>query len=151
MLLEGKYGVYSLNEDFYNHLKNDYERLQKEYDAFSLGSRKSTIKSNLDMLKNEIDILRQIKDYLDENDVPFDLVIVTQEQFKSGLYKQGFQELPIRFNHDSSRVSQMKKVSAVPFDLKEDKKTFFYLYYRRKNKPLNTVEFSKIIRKASVV
>lgn len=151
MLLEGKYEVYSLNEVFYDHLKSDYARLESQYDALSASSKKSTIKSNLDKLKIELDILRQIKDYLFENNVPFDLVIVTQEQFKSGLYKQGFQELPIRFNRDSNRVSRMKEVSAVPFDLKEDKKTFFYLYYQRSNNPLNTVEFSKIIRKAAVI
>lgn len=151
MLLEGKYDVYSLNDVFYNHLISDYNRLQIQHDELPPSSKKSTIKSNLDTLKIEINILIQIKDYLDKNDVPFDLVIVTQEQFKSGLYKQGFQELPIRFNRDSNRVSQMKEVSAVPFDLKENKKTFFYLYYQRTKNKLDALEFSKIIRKAAVI
>ena len=67
------------------------------------------------------------------------------------MYKPGFQELPIRFNRDSNKTSQMKEVSRVPFDLKEDKKTFFYLYYQRGNKPLDSLEFSKIIRKAAII
>lgn len=151
MLLAGKYNVYSLNDEFYHHLKDDYDRLKCQYDAIPSGSKKITIKSNLDTLKIELDILQQIKEYLEKNDVPFDLVIVTQEQFKSGLYKPGFQELPIRFNRDLNKISQMKEVSAVPFDLGEDKKTFFYLYYQRTQKELDAVEFSKIIRKAAVI
>lgn len=151
LLLAGKYDVYSLNDEFYNHLLSDYDRLKNQYDSIPEGSKKATIKSNLDTLDIELDILCQIKEYLKKVDVPFDLVIVTQEQFKSGLYKPGFQELPIRFNRDLNRISQMKEVSAVPFDLKEDKKTFFYLYYRRTQNHLDALEFSKIIRKAAVI
>lgn len=151
MLLEGKYEVYSLNEHFYDCLNTDYEKLKKQHDSLPSGSKKSTIKSNLNMLKIELDIMQQIKGYLSKSGVPFDLVIVTQEQFKSGLYKPGFQELPIRFNRDSNKTSQMKEVSRVPFDLKEDKKTFFYLYYQRGNKQLDSLEFSKIIRKAAII
>lgn len=151
MLLEGKYDVYSLNDEFFNHLKCDYDRLKNQYDVIPSGSKKITIKTNLDTLKIELDILQQIKEYLEKIGVPFDLVIVTQEQFKSGLYKPGFQELPIRFNRDLNKTSQMKEVSAVPFDLGEDKKTFFYLYYQRTQKELDAVEFSKIIRKAAII
>ena len=79
------------------------------------------------------------------------MVIVTQEQFKSGLYKPSFQELPIRFNKGPNKIKQMKDVSAVPFDLNEDKKIFFYLYYRRTQEKLDALEFSKVIRKAAVV
>lgn len=151
MLLSGEYDVYSLNDDFYNHLKCDYDRLVKQYNSLPQGSKKATIKSNLDILEIELDVLRQIKDYLLNVNVPFDLVIVTQEQFKSGLYKPGFQELPIRFNRALNKISQMKDVSAVPFDLREGKKTFFYLYYRRGSNKLDAVEFSKMIRKAAVI
>ena len=152
MLSQGQYGVYSLNNTFYNHLKEDYSRLQKEYDSITSNSKKATIKSNLDTLRIEIQILTQIKDYLDENKILFDLVIVTQEQFKSGLYKPRFQELPIRFDHNPNRISPMKEVSPVPFDLiKDDKKTFFYLYYKRSNFELDAVEFSKVIRKAAII
>lgn len=151
MLLSGKYDVYSLNDDFYNHLELDFKNLEKKYNSIPSSSKKTTIKSNLDTLKVELDILRQIKDYLERVDVPFDLVIVTQEQFKSGLYKPGFQELPIRFYQNSNKISQMKEVSAVPFDLGEDKKTFFYIYYQRTKNRLDALEFSKIIRKAAVI
>lgn len=151
MLLSGEYGVYSLNDDFYDHLKCDYERLKKQHDSIPSGSKKTTIRINLDTLEIELDILHQIKEYLEKIDVPFDLVIVTQEQFKSGLYKPGFQELPIRFNRDLNKISQMKEVTAVPFDLKAERKTFFYLYYKRPKNPLDALEFSKIIRKAAVI
>ena len=151
MLLEGQYGVYSLNDNFYNHLNNDYTKLESQYSTTSAESKKATIKSNLDTLKIELDILNQIKGYLKDIDVPFDLVIVTQEQFKSGLYKSGFRKLPIRFSRELNIVSQMKDVSSVPFDLKEDKKTFFYLYYQRTQNSIDALEFSKIIRKAAVI
>lgn len=151
VLLEGKYGVYSLNDTFYNRLNDDYAKLESQYSTTTAESKKATIKSNLDTLKIELDILSQIKSYLKDIGVPFDLVIVTQEQFKSGLYKSGFQTLPIRFNRELNIVSQMKDVSSVPFDLKEDKKTFFYLYYKRAQNSIDALEFSKIIRKAAVI
>ncbi len=150
MLLSGKYGVYSLNDEFYNCLTSDYKRLEEQYNAMSQCSKKSTIKSNLDTLKIELDVLSQIKEYFEKINVPFDLIIVTQEQFKSGLYKPGFQELPIRFNSDLNIISQMKEVSAVPFDLGEVKKPFFYLYCHE-SKKIDIVNFSKIIRKAAVI
>ncbi len=151
MLLEGQFGVYSLNDVFYKQLSDKYEELKNQYDAIVSPSKKATIKSNLDTLSNELDILKQIKDYLQKNNVPFDLVIVTQEQFKSGLYKPSFQELPIRFNKDSNKIKQMKDVSAVPFNLNEDKKIYFYLYYKRTQGLLDALEFSKVIRRAAVV
>ena len=151
MLLEGKYGVYSLNDNFYNHLNDDYVKLKSQYSTTTAESKKATIKSNLDTLKIELDILNQIKGYLKDIDIPFDLVIVTQEQFKSGLYKPGFRKLPIRFNRELNIVPQMEEVSSIPFDLKEDKKTFFYLYYQRTQNSIDAVEFSKIIRKAAVI
>lgn len=151
-LLEGEYGVYSINSKFYDTLKSDYQKTLERFEKCTVGSNKSTIESKLNKLKTEIDVLGQIKKYLDENGIPFDIVIVTQEQFKSNLYKTRFQELPIRFNHDSNRILPMKEVSSVPFDLNENKKTFFYMYYLRKEgHRLDSVEFSKVIRKAAVI
>lgn len=124
-LLSGEYGVYSLNEDFYKSLKKDYKRLKNQDVKLLLNSKQETIKSKLGKLKNEISVLEQIKSYCDEIGQQMDLIIITQKQFKSGIYKPAFQELPIRFCRDKNIILPMKDVSSVPFDLKEEVKPFF--------------------------
>ena len=88
-----------------------------------------------------------------ENDIiPFDLVIITQQQFKSNIYKPAFKELPIGFKNVSDGIKQMSDASFLPLDTKEDN-IFFYMYYRRNkdNNEIDVEEFSKVLRKAAIV
>lgn len=151
-LLEGTYGVYSINDVFYNAISNEIKEIEKLSQIVTKGSQKSTLSSKLKKLKIELDILKQIKKYFDDEDIPFDLVIVTQQQFKSNIYKSAFKELPIRFDRETNIIKQMKEVSFIPFDTQEGKKSFFYLYYKRKNgKKIDVNKFSIVLRKASII
>ena len=151
-LLEGAYGVYSINDTFYSSISNEINEVEKLSHTLTKESQQSTLNSKLKKLKIELDILKQIKECFEEEGIPFDFVIVTQQQFKSNIYKSAFKELPIRFNSKTNIIKQMKDVSFTPFDTQEDKKTFFYLYYKRCNgKKIDANKFSIVLRKASII
>lgn len=151
-LLEGTYGVYSINDTFYDCLKKELKKLNKQQRSFSDRSKKSTFKKRMTKLKVELEILKDIKNYLTSHSIPFDLVIITQQQFKSNIYKPAFKELPIGFKNVSDGIKQMSDASFLPLDTKEDN-IFFYMYYRRNkdNNEIDVEEFSKVLRKAAIV
>ncbi len=151
-LLEGNYGVYSLNETFYNALIQEMELLNSKKDMLSVGSQKTTLETKISKLDTEIKILDDIKQYLEGHDIPFDLVIISQQQFKSNIYKAAFKELPIRFDCISNKIKQMQDASYVPLDTQKND-IFFYFYYDRKDdsKTINVEEFSKVLRKAAII
>lgn len=151
-LLEGQYGVYSLNDIFYDSLKKEYERLEEDKNKLSADSQKATMETKMAKLSTEIKVLEEIKKYLEDNKIPFDLVIITKQQFKSNIYKSAFKELPIRFDKATNNIKQMKDASFIPLDY-QDEKMYFYMYYRRNDEtnPIDVVDFSKMLRKASVI
>ncbi len=151
-LLEGCYGVYSLNDTFYDGLKKEIEVLNSRKDTLQEGSQKTTLETKISKLNTELHILDEIKEYLESHNIPFDLVIISQQQFKSNIYKSSFKELPIRFGHIPDGIKQMQEASFVPLDIQENS-MFFYLYYKRENDSdsINVDEFSKVLRRAAVI
>lgn len=151
-LLAGTYGVYSLNETFYEKLKEETEILISLKNSISNESQKTTLDKKISKLNIEIKLIEDIKNNLQSQNIPFDLIIITQQQFKSNIYKSAFKELPIRFNIISNEIKQMKDASFLPSYTKEND-IFFYLYYVRNDEknPINVVDFSKALRRAAVI
>lgn len=151
-LLDGLYGVYSLNETFYEALQKEAEDLSHRKSTLPDGSQKDTLSKRIEKLNTELSLLKQIWDYLDGKSIPFDIVIVSQKQFKSNIYKAAFKELPIRFDRISNDIKKMEEASFIPWDTQEDQ-VFFYLYYKRKKDvdPINVDEFSKMLRRAAII
>ena len=151
-LLEGTYGVYSINDTFYDRLNDELEKSKQQQSQFSDKSKQETIEKKISKLNVELNILRQIREYLTRQSIPFDLVIITQQQFKSNIYKSAFKELPIRFKNISDGIKQMQDASFLPLDTQENN-IFFYLYYQRPVDidGIDVEEFSKVLRRAAIV
>lgn len=151
-LLDGTYGVYSINKIFFDKLKDEVKLLTQQKNTLPKGSEKNTLETKILKLNIELNILEQIEKYLTAHSIPFDLVIITQQQFKSNIYKPAFKELPIRFKSISNSIQQMKDASFMPLDTQEDS-MFFYLYYKvtSDTNVINVEEFSKVLRKAAIV
>lgn len=151
-LLEGYGGVYSLNETFYSELQKEAEKLGELKSELSDVTKIATVNKKISKLNMELTILSEIREYMIQHNLPFDLVIISQQQFKSNIYKSAFKELPIRFNSISNEIKQMYEASFIPLDIQENNK-FFYMYYKRiEDQPLIDVnDFSKMLRKAAII
>ena len=151
-LLEGYGGVYSLNETFFGVLKKEAEELENLKNTLSDASQKATVDKKIVKLNTELGILSQIRDYMLCQGFEFDLVIISQQQFKSNIYKSAFKELPIRFNSISNEIKQMHEASFIPLDIQENNR-FFYMYYKcsESQQPIDVNDFSKMLRKASII
>lgn len=149
LLLSGEYGVYSLNEIFYEKLNDEakrLERLAKESDKLD-----KTIVQKREKIKKELTFLTQIRDYFLKKDMMLDLVIVTQKQFKSNIYKKDFKNLPIDFAYSENSITEMHEVTHIPLDTAQSE-DFFYLFYRRENdKTIDVEDFAKELRRAAIV
>ncbi len=150
-LLEGRYGVYSLNTSFKDALDAQLKTTNEAYEESTDETQKKTYKDKRDKLKVEIDLLDKIERYLQSKNIPFDLVIISKKQFKSNIYKPAFKDLPIRFNSINSRISKMSEVTFMPLDTQEEKE-FFYLFYKRQDDSVVDVEeFSKELRRIAII
>lgn len=151
-ILEGKYGVYSLNEAFYDALSKEVAEAQEALTKQSDKSNISTFNEKLTTLKKELKLLEGIKNYLVEKGLPFDLVIVTQQQFKRNISKPAFKKLPIRFSNIGSDEKCMDEATTIPLDVQDDS-GFFYMYYRRKDDEfeLDVEDFSKMIMRVAIM
>ena len=149
-LLEGKYSTYSINDTYLNALKKEALSLKKGIEQSSDISKTKTYTGKLEKLKQEIKLLLSIKRYLKKHGLDFDLVIISTNQFKSNIYKSSFKNLPIRFNNISSIPSIMRDVTFLPLDTQENN-VFFYLFYKRNGNPVDTLEFSKELRRIAII
>lgn len=150
LLANGQYGVYSLNDTFYEALKKELERV----DTLNINKKESegkTLNNKRTKIVKELKLLNEIRTYFVDNNIPFDIVIISLKRFKSNIYKKAFKNLPILFEDESFDPVEMYSVTHIPLDTLENK-DFFYLYYRRENKSqLNIEEFSKVLRKAAII
>lgn len=93
----------------------------------------------------------EIKNYFENSGIPFDLIIISSKRFKSNIYKESFKNLPIKFYIDNTEPVTMHEVTHIPLDTLEEKE-FFYLYYKRDgDKKINIDEFSKALKRASIL
>ncbi len=129
-LLEGKYGVYSLNENFVHAIEKERKEFISKKASMTLEAQKNTIDITIEKLDKELGVLKKIREYLSSKNIPFDIVIVSQQQFKRNIYKESFRKLPIRFNRISGDITEKEEVTSVPFYF-EKEKPFFYLYYKK--------------------
>lgn len=150
-LLEGRYGVYSLNDTFNDSLHNQLTQSNEAYEKTVDETQKRIYQDKIEKLKIEIDLLEKIKKYLLSKNIPFDLVIISKKQFKSNIYKPAFKDLPIRFNSINSSISKMSEVTFMPLDTQEEKE-FFYLFYKRQEDSIVDIEdFSKELRRIAII
>lgn len=150
ILANGEYGVYSLNDVFYEKLKKKAEALADKK-ASSPSIQNATLLNRITKINDELTLLDEIRSYFVSKGLPFDLVVISLKKFKSNIYKEAFKRLPILFNDHNSDPVEMQEVTHIPLDTMENK-NFFYLYYRRTdNKSIDIEEFSKILQRAAII
>lgn len=150
ILANGEYGVYSLNDEFYEKLKQKAESLAN-IKATLAPPQNVTLLNRIAKINDELILLDEIRNYFVSNGLPFDLVIIFLKKFKSNIYKEAFKKLPIVFNDYDTAPTEMQEVTHIPLDTLENK-DFFYLYYRRINdKTIDIQEFAKVLQRAAII
>lgn len=150
-LLEGKYNVYSLNDQYKQSLEKELTKTQKALKSTKDATQKGVYENSINSLRTQLKLLCDLKDYLEKHNTPLDLVIISRKQFKSNIYKPRFKDLPIRFKNISTEIHKMSDVTFIPLDTQEEKE-FFYFFYKRTNSSCIDVEdFSKFLSKLSII
>lgn len=104
-------------------------------------SRNKQLKSKETILK----LMRCMKEYADLCECDCNFVILKASQFYSSFNKNEFAEIPIVFqNKNEDNIFNFEKVVSTLSSSDENKKDFFYLYFKpNKEKPFNKEEFCK--------
>ena len=150
---EGLYGVYSLNNDFLTAVEKDKAKTEELIKIEEDPSNLKTLETKRSKLDTELQLLNEIKKYFTNHGIPFDIVIISQKQYRSNIYKSSFKELPIRFDNISNIIKPMEEMSQIPWNMeKED--TFFYMYYRYPDDSENRIDvedFSKALSRMAII
>lgn len=126
ILGSGEYGVYSINEIFLQKLKEQVQNMDKN----SKMKQKQTFLERINSLRVEIDLLEEIKKFFKDSNLPFDFVIISQEQFKPNILKDRFKKIPIKFPNLCNKLVNMEEVTTIPLDI-TDTSNFFYIFYKK--------------------
>ena len=147
ILANGEYGVYSLNDQFYEKLQQKAVSLNKA----KATAQNETILNRIAAINDELNLLAELRDYFASKGLPFDLVIIFLKKFKSNIYKKAFKKLPILFNDYDAMPVEMQEVTHIPLDTLENN-NFFYMYCRRvDDKTVDIQEFSKVLKRAAII
>ncbi len=159
-LFDGK-----LNEDYLNSLDSMFEKIEryllnlekpiindevikrchdelKKINENTLISEKN--KTNLkEGLSNTINWLSLLKNFCNEHNIPFDLVIITAKQFQSGFLKKDIDNILIYFP-EYNESKNIKKIMNI-LSASKTRERYFYLYYKRDENIIDAEALSKCI------
>lgn len=98
--------------------------------------------------KTRIKWMECLKSFSESVGIEFDYVLIGANKFKSGFMKEELMEIPIYFPNLGETKRFGHVVTALSSSRKRDK--FFYLYYQRRDKPLEIGKITSHIKRALV-
>lgn len=107
--------------------RRDALKLEKDYKS----DKSLKLQMSLQKRKHQIEIMEALSDFADREDLDFNFIIISSEQFNSGFGKPEFSKISMTF----PELSEPCEFGAVSNALKASEsigKNFFYLYYTRK-------------------
>lgn len=135
-LLENNYGCNIINQDLLDAYTEEYNKTEGSIKKCTSKLHENVFKEKLKTQKNKKELLEKFKFISKKLNIPFEFVIITQNQFKSNINKNEFRTLQIKINGENRDLNEMIHFS--DNDGVNDK--FFYIYYRRDSKKKIKIE-----------
>lgn len=121
-----------LNQHAYEGLLKDINAIRNESENL-LGNLRDKYKITLEEKEKHLKLLGCFKRFAEEQKIDFDFIILTAKRFNSGFGKVDFEKIEVDFSTLKS-TCEFKKV-ATSFNADEnERETFFYVFYRRKDR-----------------
>jgi len=105
----------------------------------------------ISMKKKNLKWMTLLKEFAENQNIPFDFVFIKSNQFNSGFAKEDFAKIKIEFN-DVGKSHYFEKVTNVLKAEKSERDKFFYLYYRRdgEKRNIDVKKLASILGKAAM-
>lgn len=130
-----------INDDVLVACNKDIDNIQRMASEKEISS--DQIQTLLKAKKKHMKWMMALKEFALEQEIDFDFVILQANQFNSGFLKDQFWDLQIQFI-ENGKTCDFGKVTNVLRAEKSERKTFYYIYYRKaENKNLKLKKLAK--------
>lgn len=138
-LINNTYRCNIIDQTLLDKYTDEYTQIKEHCNEYPYEPNKSTLVKKLKIQKNKKELLETFKRIHDNQGIPFEFVVITQNQFKSNINKSAFRKLQIDVGGNSPE--DLEKLVFIS-DKEAIDDGFFYIYYRRMHQ-INIAEVVK--------
>ena len=117
------------------------EDLEKAKELLAAMPDKEKMSSAIAKKEQHLKWLEALKRFSEEEEIPYDFVILNAKQFNSGFAKEAFGKIQIEFDEEQKTCDFKTVTNTLKAD-KSIREKFFYLFYRRDEK--KKIHFRKL-------